>query len=279
MVKVVCDSTADIPEELYEKLGIEMVPINILFGSESYRDRIDITPEQFYKKLVESKVFPTTAAQSPGYFAELFTRLSKETDEILVILFSSKISATYESAIQAKALVGNIANIEIVDSLQTCGALGLSVIRVAEEAKKGAKINELIELAKDLCSRAHSYVVFDTLEYLLKGGRIGRAQALLGGLLKLTPVLTLRDGIVTPVQRTRNRTQAIETLVNLVKGANKIEALMIEHASTPDDFELLAGKLAEYYPKEKTLRSFYSPVIGAHCGPHVLCVDFIEGKQ
>lgn len=278
MVKIVCDSTADIPAELYDKLGIEMVPINIIFGTETYRDRIDITPEQFYKRLSESKILPTTAAQSPGYFAELFTELSRKTDEILVVLFSSKISATYESAIQARALVGNIANIEIIDSLQTCGALGLSVIKVAEEAQKGAKLKELSDLAKDWCSRAHSYVVFDTLEYLLKGGRIGRAQALLGGLLKITPVLTLRDGIVTPVQRTRSRAQAIETLVNMVKGAGKIDALMIEYASTPDDFELLADKVAEYYPREKTYRNFYSPVIGAHCGPHVLCVDFVEGK-
>jgi DegV family protein with EDD domain len=278
MVKVISDSTSDIPADILKKLGIEIVPINVLFGTETFRDRIDITPEQFYKRLAESKVFPTTAAQSPGYFAEMFTALSKQTDEILVILFSSKISATYESAIQAKALVGNICNIEIIDSLQTCGALGLSVIRAAEEAQKGAKLKELIEPVKDWCSRAHSYVVFDTLEYLLKGGRIGRAQALMGGLLKITPVLTLRDGIVTPVQRTRSRSQAIDTLVNLVKGANKIEGLMIEHASTPEDFEILANKVAEYYPKEKTYRSIYSPVIGAHCGPHVLCVNFIEGK-
>lgn len=278
MVNIVCDSTADIPAELYEKLGIEMVPINIIFGTDSFRDRIDITPEQFYKRLSESEVYPTTAAQSPGYFAELYTKLSRKTDEILVILFSSKISATYESAIQAREMVGNIAKIEIVDSLQTCGALGLVVIKVAEEAQKGAMLNDLVELAKDWCSRAHSYVVFDTLEYLIKGGRIGRAQALLGGLLRITPVLTLRDGVVTPVQRTRSRAQAIETLVNLVKGAKKIDALMIEHASTPDDLELLANKIADYYPREKTYRSFYSPVIGAHTGPHALCVDFIEGK-
>lgn len=278
MVKVVCDSTADLPAEIYQQLGIEVVPINILFGTETYRERIDITPEQFYKRLIESKVHPTTSAQSPGYFAELFTRLSKETDEILVILFSSKISATYESAIQAKSMVGNIANIEIIDSLQTCGALGLPVMWAAEEAKKGAKMSELIEPVKDKCARSHAYMVFDTLEYLLKGGRIGRAQALLGGLLKITPVLTLRDGLVTPVQRTRSRAQAIETLVNLVKGANKIESLMIQHASTPDDFEILANKVAEYYPREKTIRSIVSPVIGVHVGPHVLCVDFIEGK-
>lgn len=278
MIKVVCDSTADIPQEVIDRLGITIVPINVLFGNEVYRDRIDITPEQFYKRLVESRVFPTTSAQSPGYFVELFTSMSKQTDEILVILFSSKISATYESAIQAKSMVGDICKIEIVDSLQTIGALGLVVMRAAEAAKGGAKLAELTDQVKDWCSRAHAYMVFDTLEYLLKGGRIGRAQALLGGLLKITPVLTLRDGIVTPVQRTRSRSQGIETLVSLVKSANKIEGLMIEHANTPDDLELLASKIAEFYPKENIIKSVVSPIIGTHVGPHVLSVSFIEGK-
>ena len=278
MIKVVCDSTADIPADIVKKLGISIVPINIIFGTETYRDGIDITPEQFYKRLVESKIHPTTSAQSPGYFSELFTRLSKETNEILVILFSSKISATYESAVQAKALVGDIARIEIIDSLQACGALGLPVIKAAEAIQNGAKMDDVVASVKDWCSRAHAYVIFDTLEYLLKGGRIGRAQALLGGLLKITPILTLREGIVTPVQRTRSRAQAIDALVNLVKSAKSIEALMLQDATTPDDLEILANRVAEYYPKEKTYRSAFNSVIGAHVGPHALCVNFIEGK-
>jgi DegV family protein with EDD domain len=278
MIKIICDSTADIPADIISKFGISVVPINVIFGTETYRDGIDITAEQFYKRLVESKIHPTTSAQSPGYFSELFTRLSKETKEILVILFSSKISATYESAIQAKALVGDIARIEIIDSLQTCGGLGLPVIKAAEAIQGGAKLDDVVALVKDWCSRSHSYMVFDTLEYLRKGGRIGRAQALLGGLLKITPILTLREGIVTPVQRTRSRTQAIDALVNLVKSAKSIDGLMLQYATTPDDLEILANRVAEYYPKEKTYRSTVNSVIGAHVGPHVLCVNFIEGK-
>jgi DegV family protein with EDD domain len=227
---------------------------------------------------VESKIHPTTSAQAPGYFSEVFTRLARETDEILGIFISSKLSATYESAIQAKALVGDICKIEIVDSLETCGALGLPVIRAAEAALAGTKLDELAVFAEGWCSRSHPYMDFDTLEYLRKGGRIGRAQALLGGLLKITPVLSLRDGVVTPVQRTRSRAQAIDTLVNLVKSAHNIESLMIEDATTPDDLEILAGRLAEIYPREKTYRGTVSPVIGVHVGPHVLAVHFIEGK-
>ena len=278
MIKIVTDSTCDIPADIIKKYGITIVPINVLFGNETYRDGVDINAEQFYKKLVESRVHPTTSAQSPGYFSEIFTRLSKETDEILTILFSSKISATYESAIQAKALVGDICKIEIIDSWQACGGLGLPVIKAAEMVQAGAKLADVVAAVKDMCSRSHSYMVFDTLEYLRKGGRIGRAQALLGGLLKVTPILTLRDGLVTPVQRTRSRTQAIDALVNLAKGAKNIEALMLEHATTPDDLEILAKRVAEYYPREKTIFSRVNSVIGAHVGPHVLLMSFIEGK-
>jgi len=278
MVKIVTDSTADIPADIVKKLGINIVPLNVIFGTESYRDGVDITPDQFYKRLVESKIHPTSSAQSPGYFSELFTRLSHETDEILAIVISSKLSATFESATQAKALVGDICKIEVVDSLETCGGLGLPVIRAAEAAMAGAKLADLTVQAADWCSRSHAYMVFDTLEYLRKGGRIGHAQALLGGLLKITPVLTLRDGVVTPVQRTRSRVQSMDALINLVKSANSIESLMLEDATTPEDLEALAGRMADLYPKEKTYRSTVSPVIGVHVGPHVLAACFIEGK-
>ncbi len=278
MVKIVTDSTCDIPAELIKKFGITTVPILIVFGTETFRERIDITPAQFYKRLVESKVHPTTAMQTPAAFAEVFTKLAKETDEILAVIFSGKISATYESAVQAKAMVGDIAKIEVIDSGQSVGALGLPVIMAAEDAARGVKLAELAEVTRDRCSRSHVYMVFDTLEYLRKGGRVGRAQALLGGLLKMTPILTLKEGLVTPVQRTRSRTQAIDALVNLVKGANKIEALMLEDATTPDELEIVATRCAEIYPRDKTYRGTVSPVIGVHVGPHVLAASFIEGK-
>ena len=278
MVKIVTDSTCDIPEDIIKKFGITTVPILIVFGTETFRERIDITPAEFYKRLVESKVHPTTAMQTPAAFAEVFTKLAKETDEILAVIFSGKISATYESAVQAKAMVGDIAKIEVIDSGQSVGALGLPVIMAAEDAARGVKLAELAEVTRDRCSRSHVYMVFDTLEYLRKGGRVGRAQALLGGLLKMTPILTLKEGLVTPVQRTRSRTQAIDALVNLVKGANKIEALMLEDATTPDELEIVATRCAEIYPRDKTYRGTVSPVIGVHVGPHVLAASFIEGK-
>ena len=278
MVKIICDSTADITPELVKRYDITTVPLNIHFGAETYRDGIDLTAEQFYKKLVESKVHPNTSASAPGLFVEAYKRLSKETDEILVITISGGISATVESALQAKEMVGDICKIEVVDSHQTIGGEMLLVLKAAEAANSGAKLAEINTMVNDAIPRVHSYMIFDTLEYLQKGGRIGRAQAWIGGLLKFNPILTLKDGVIHPVTRARSREQSIDALVDLIKAMPKLEGLVIEDATTPDELEILAGRFSEIYPKEKTYRSKVSPAIGVHVGPHVLAASAIAGK-
>jgi DegV family protein with EDD domain len=278
MVKIICDSTADVTSELAQKYGITTVPLNIHFGNEAYRDRVDLTAEEFYKKLVESKVHPSTSAPAPGLFVEAYKKLSKETNEILVITISGGISATAESAIQAKGIVGDIVKIEVIDSLQTIGGELLLVIKAAEAAESGAKLAEITALVKDAIPRVHSYMVFDTLEYLQKGGRIGKAQAWLGGLLKFNPILTLKNGVIHPVTRAWGREQSIDALVGLIKAIPKLEGLVIEDATTPDELEILADRLSEIYPKGKMYRSRVSPAIGVHVGPHVLAALALEGK-
>jgi DegV family protein with EDD domain len=276
MVKVICDSTGDIPEELLKKYGISIVPLNILFGTESLRDRIDITPEQFYKRLVVDKIHPTTSAPAPGIFSELYKKLAKETDEIVVLTISSKLSATYESALQAKELAGNVCKVEVVDSLETCGGLGLPALRAAQAAEKGAKLNEIVDMLKDVLPRTRAFMIFDTLEYLRKGGRIGAAAAFLGGMLKLNPIITLKDGLVHPVARARNRAKAMDELVKLVIDTPNLEDVIIQDANTPDELEILADRIAVKFPREKIIRNKVAPVIGVHCGPNVLAACFIH---
>ncbi|MCX6004144.1 MAG: DegV family protein [Chloroflexi bacterium] len=278
MVKVICDSTGDLTKDIVEKYGISIVPLNVLFGTESLRDGPDITPEQFYKRLVVDKLHPTTSAPAPGTFSELYTKLSKETDEIVVLTISSKISATYESALQAKELVGNICKIEVVDSLLTCGGLGLPALRAAQAAAKGVKLNEIVEMLKDVLPRTRAYMIFDTLEYLRKGGRIGAAQAFLGGMLKLNPIITLKDGLIHPVTRARSRAKAIDELVKLVIDTPKLEDVVIQDATTPDELEILADRISVKFPKEKLIRTKVGPAIGVHTGPNVLASCFIAGK-
>jgi len=278
MVKIICDSTADVTPELVKKYDITTIPLNIHFGTETYRDGIDLTAEQFYRKLVESKVHPNTSAPAPGLFVETFKKLAKETDEILVITISGGISATAESAIQAKDMAADICKVEVIDSLQTIGGELLLVLKAAEAAKNGAKLAEITTMIKDAIPRVRPYMIFDTLEYLQKGGRIGKGAAWLGGLLKFNPIFTLKEGVIHPVTRARSREQSIDALVNLIKAIPNLAGLVIEDANTPEEFETLASRLGEIYPREKTYRSKVSPVIGVHVGPHVLAASGISGK-
>jgi DegV family protein with EDD domain len=275
MVKIICDSTGDLTPEIISKYDISVVPLNIHFGEETYQDKVNITPEQFYKKLVSGGVHPTTSAPAPGLFSELYTKLAKETDEILVLTISGGISATYESALQAKNLADYGCKIEIIDSRITCGGLFVLALSAAQKAQKGLKLEQIASQTKESLKRTHAYMIFDTLEYLLKGGRIGKVQALMGGILKLNPIITLKDGVTATVAKTRSREKAKDALVTLVKNARDIEELVIEDATTADELEELLERISKFYPKEKIYRSKISPVIGVHCGPNVLAASFI----
>ncbi|MGA2159044.1 MAG: DegV family protein [Dehalococcoidia bacterium] len=271
MVKVICDSTGDI-RDLAQEYDISLIPLNVLFGEESYADGVTITPEEFYKRLVTDSRHPTTSAPAPGQFVELYKKLAKETDEIVVLTISGGLSATAESAIQAKELIGNLCKVEVVDSLMTCGGLGLLALKAARAAKKGDSLKEIVAMLKDALPRIHAYMIFDTLEYLLKGGRIGRVQAMLGGLLKINPIATLKDGLVTPVARARSRTKAKDMLVQLIKDIPNIEEMFIEDATTTDERQEIEDRIAAFFPKEKMHATKVSPVIGVHSGPNVLAV-------
>jgi DegV family protein with EDD domain len=278
LVKIVCDSTGDLTKGVVDKYGISIVPLNIHFGTDTYQDGVSITTEAFYKRLAANNVHPTTSAPAPGQYSELYKKLAGETDEILVLTISGAISATYESALQARNLVDGLCEIEIVDSRITCGGLFLPALRAAQAAQQGAKLKEIVDMLKDILPRTHAYMIFDTLEYLLKGGRIGKVQALLGSILKFNPIITLKDGVTATVAKTRSREKAKAALVDLVKNTPGIEELVIEDATTPDELEELAGSIGAFYPGEKIYRSKISPVIGVHCGPNVLAASVIGKK-
>jgi len=233
MVKIICDSTGDVPADIKKQYDITIVPLNVIFGSDSFQDGVDLTPPQFYKMLVESKVHPTTSQPAPGLYEEAYRRLSKETDEIMVLTLSGGISGTFESAGQAKKMVGNLCKIEVIDTRMTCAGLLLPTLAAARAAQKGLKLAEITKLINDMLPRLRVYMIFDTLEYLRKGGRIGRAKALLGGMLKLNPVLTLKDGVISPVAQARGRAKAMELLIDLMHKAGRPEEVVIEDASTP----------------------------------------------
>ena len=276
MVKVVTDSCSDITPQLAQELGITVVPLYVNFGNETYRDNVDLTTEEFYHKLETSNIHPTTSTATPADFAELFTKLAEETNEILTITLSEKFSATYAAALQGKHMVEKACHIEVIDSKAGAGAQMLLVILATQIARAGASLEQIVDRVWRAIPRVHVRVSFDTLEYLRRGGRIGKAQAFLGSLLKVNPIVGIKDGATFPIARCRNRTQAIDFLVNFVKGFSEIEAVAIEDATTPDDLEALAGRLKDVVLAERIYRSRVSPVIGTHVGPHALAVAVLE---
>ena len=278
MVKIVTDSLSDITPVMAEEIGVTVVPLNVHFGDDIYRDNVELSTDDFYKKLVGGNVFPTTSAPAPGIFVELYTRLAEETDEILAIMASDKISAVHESALQAKSMVELDCRIEVINSKQLIGCQAILVNLAVEAARNGANLEQISGMVRGAMPRLHSRMVFDTLEYLKKGGRIGKAQALLGSVLKVHPILGLKDGEVFPYGKARNRAKAMDYLVDFVKGFSKIEQLAIEHATTPDELEVLAERLGDVFPKERVYRSRVGAVIGTHTGPHVLGVYVLEGE-
>jgi DegV family protein with EDD domain len=278
MVKVVTDSCSDITPQLAEELGITVVPLYVQFGDESYRDNVDLSTEEFYHKLETTKIHPTTATVTPTEFANLFTRLAEETKEILTITLSEKFSATYAAALQAKTMVKKDCQIEVIDSRTGAGAQMLLVILAAQMAREGANLEQIADRVRRAIPRAQVRISFDTLEYLRRGGRIGKAQAFLGGLLKVNPVLGVKDGAAFPIARCRSRTQAMDFLVDFVKGFSQIEALAIEDATTPDDSQKLEERLMDVVPSERLYLSKVSPVVGTHVGPHVLLVAVLEAE-
>jgi len=278
MVKIVTDSCSDITPQLAQELGIIVVPLYVQFGNETYRDNIDLSTEEFYRKLETSKILPTTSTAIPVSFAELFTKLAEETNEILTITVSETFSATYVVALQGKDMVSKDCRIEVIDSKSGAGGEMLLVISAAKMAQSGANLDQIADWVRRAIPRVHVRMSFDTLEYLRRGGRIGKAQAFLGSLLKANPVLGIKEGDTFPIARPRSRTQAMDFLVNFVKDFSQVEALVIEDATTPDDLETLAECLKGIVPPERIYRSKVGPVVGTHVGPHILAVSVLEAE-
>ena len=278
-VKVVTDSLGDIPSEVAEKLGISVIPIHVVFGSISYRDGVDLTTEQFYDKLATSKVLPTTIVPPLGVFTDIYDKLAEEASEILVITSSSKLSASYETALYAKEQMKRKCRVEVVDSQLAVMAQGLVVIAAAEAAKEGLKLDKVLDMVRKNIPRVDVRMAFDTLEYLRRGGRIGKAKTFLGTVLKVCPILGLRDGEAYPFAREHSRAKAIDYLYDFAADYSRVEGIAVEDATTPTEANELAQRLKFRFPKAHIYRAKVSPAVGAHVGPRVLGVAVLGDRE
>lgn len=277
-VKVVTDSLSDITSDMAEGLGVTLVPLTVFFGHEAFLDRVTISTDDFYRRLIHGNVWPTTTQPPPKDFADVYDKLAEETDEILVITLSSKLSGTYQSAIGAKDMLTKKCRVEVIDSLTVVMGLGLVVIAAATEAQKGTSLDDMVKFVHRAIERSHFIAYFDTLKYLAKGGRIGRAQGLLGSMLSIKPILTIKEGEMSPVTRLRSQAAGMDYLYNFVTGFPKIELLAVEHTTLPDEADKLVERLSQSYPSEIIYRSTVSPVLGTYAGPNAIAVTVLEAE-
>ncbi len=277
-VKIVTDSLGDISSDVARELGITIIPLNVLFGEGIYRDGVDLTTEQFYQKLLKSKALPTTQIASLGVFVQSYDKLAEESDEILVIANSRKISASHEAMVQAVEKMKRPCRVEVIDSQWAVMAQGLIVIAAAKAAKKGVGIDELMALTKKNIPRADIRMAFDSLTYLEEGDRIGKARAFLGSRLKVTPILGIREGEIFPFSREHSRARAIDHLYYFATSFSHIDEMAVEDATTPKEADALAKRLKSQFPKTNIYRTMVSPVIGAHVGPRVLGVAVLGDR-
>lgn len=274
-VAVVTDSVADIPPQLAEELGITIVPLILRFGTDVYRDSLDISPDEYYRKLAIVKALPKTSAPPPLAFTEIYDRLAEKTDGILYIGLSSRFSGTFQIASQAVGLMKNKCRVELVDSRWAAMAQGFIAINAARAAIAGANLDEVLSIARRTTARVGLCAAFDTLEYLERGGRIGKAQAFLGSLLKINPVIGIKDGEVIPLSKEHSRAKALDYLYNFAAGHPDIEALAVEYASDRSEADKLVKRLETKFPHVPVYISRATPVMGTHTGPGLILVSIM----
>lgn len=278
-MKVVTDSTSDLPPGIAEDLGITIVPAYVHFGSQSYRDGVDITPEQIFERMVSGPVHPTTSSPAPGDFTDVYRRLSEETDEILCLTITSKQSAIYEAAMSGKQSFRGKSRIEVVDSQSITMGLGLIAMLAAREARSGKSIDAVLEAARSAIPRTHVMAVLDTIKYVLKGGRLGKGSGLLGALVKVKPMLEINNGWIRLCGVTRTRSAGTERLCQFVTKHLPIEDIAVVHGNAVREAESLAERIRSSSPQTSPVIAKLGSTLGVHGGPQTLVVALREGQS
>lgn len=274
-VKIVTDSTADLPPELAKELGISVVPIYVRFGNETYRDIIEISHDELYSRLANDSTHPSTSQPPPSDFAEVYRQLSQEADEIVSIHVSSKLSGTYQSALNA-ANTFKESHVQVVDSMAVSMGLGLTVITAARLAQAGHNISTIMEEVKQAVSQTKMMGLLDSLKYLARGGRVGKAKSLLGGILNVKPLLFLKDGEIHPSGLARTRGKGLERFVDNIKGALGVQEAAIVYSTSHEEAHSLKERIGSFFDKSRIHISQLGPALGAHGGPGTLLMAFRE---
>jgi DegV family protein with EDD domain len=273
MIRLVTDSSCDLPAELVERHGITVVPLTIRFGSEEYVDRRDLTSPEFWMKLRTAAALPETAAPSAGAFLEAFGDLAAQgATGVVTVCLSSKISATYQSAVIA-AEQADIP-VKVVDSRMVSMALGFQVLAGAAEAEAGGDLEAVTDACLAAVEHTDIMAALDTLEFLKRGGRVGGAQAFIGGILDVKPIIGFADGVVSAAGRVRTRSKAIAALTARVQELGpSLEAVAVIHGGA-SDAESFAATVRQVVGDIEVVLAEIGPVVGTHSGPGIIGIAY-----
>jgi len=270
VVKIVTDSTSDISPEVAHALGITVVPAYVRFGDEVYRDGVDISNDGFYHKLVTSFVHPISSEPTPQDFSRVYSDCSKEAEGIISIHISAKISGTYDSALHGKKMMKGECQIEVIDSHFTSVGLALVVMAAARLASAGDSLPSVIEETRRAIGQVHMLGIFDTMKYLVLGGRVSKVTASIAGILNIKPLLTFKNGELVRAGLVRTNSSGMDRLYEFVEGNPAIQDLAIAHSTVPEQASQLKARLGAIFPEEKIYVAQLSAALGIHGGPGVL---------
>jgi DegV family protein with EDD domain len=255
-----------------KKLGITIVPVYIYFGDKAYKDGVDIGPDELYKRLVEGPIYPTTTQPMPVDFAKTYGELSKDADSIVSIHLSAKVSGTYNAALQGVEAAKPKCEVHVVDGFSVSVGLGIIAMTAARAVKAGGNLEEVLKETRKAISQTQIRAVLDTLHYLLKGGRITKTKALVGTLLKVKPILTMREGEMVQAGMARSYAKGIEQLFDFVKSRPKLQEVAIAHSTVPEEAAAFKKRVASIIGEEQILMSRVGAGLGVHGGPGALLV-------
>ncbi len=270
-IHVVTDSGSDLPQEVREKYDIHIVPLTIQFGEEIYLDGIELGAESFYQKLKETSNLPSTCQPSPADFVKCYESISKPGDHIISVHLSSELSGTYQSAVLASTMIEG-RHIHVLDTKSASIGIGLVALAVAEAVKNGVDVEEAVKEGERVIEEIQVYFVVDTLEYLRRNGRIGAASAIVGSLLNIKPILTLKDGIVTPYDKIRGKAKALNKAFQIFReyleaNPNRKIRIGITHSDTLPELNNIRDKLVSELNMADIYVGTIGPTIGVHSGP------------
>lgn len=282
-VALVTDSTADIPLETRQRLGISMVPLKVSFGDETYLDNVELQPADFYRKLTTSDTLPTTSQPSPADYFDVFKERLQEGRSVVSVHLSGAFSGTYQSAMIAKSMLAGEGDITVIDSKSASYGYGLIVAAAAELAAQGASSAEVVAEIHRLRRELRLFFLVDTLEYLQKGGRIGKAAAFVGSLLNIKPILTIDDeGVITPVDKVRGQKRAMVRIAELLEADLGDRPIRLYVALTPgfdENAKEMSALLKDRFAVRSYLETEIGPVIGTHAGPGTVGVFAVPAER